>query len=299
MFTNIVVGVDGGPGGRDACLLARRLADPGAAVTLVHVYGGAGSAALLRYLPHDPRGGARRLVEVERDEALSEAAAVVVRAPASGRGLHEFAVRQAADLIVVGSSSLGMAGKILLGDDTRAALNGAPCALAIAPWGFARTGGGVNAIGVGFDAEPEAARALQAGRTLAARLPATLQVTQVVTRQDVRRLAPVPAEWSEAAEALVDHAQARLDALEGAQGRAVYGDPYEELGKLSLRVDLLVVGSRGYGPLGSIFHGSVARYLERHAASALLVLPRDTPAPAPLLGSPGSRRVASTRATDE
>jgi len=27
--------------------------------------------------------------------------------------------------------------------------------------------------------------------------------------------------------------------------------------------------------VGSVFHGSVSSYLERHAASALLVLPRD------------------------
>ena len=282
MFTNIVVGVDGGPGGRDACLLARRLADPGAIVTLVHVYGSAGSAAVLRYLPDAPRAGARRLVEAEREDTWPEAAAAAVCALSTGRGLHEFAARSSADLIVVGSSSLGIVGKVLLGDDTRAALNGAPCALAIAPWGFARTGAGLNAIGVGFDAEPEAARALEAARELARRLPAALQVTRVVTRQDVRRLAPMPAEFSDAAEALVGHAQARLDTLDGVAGRAVYGDPREELAKLSLRVDLLVVGSRGYGPLGSVFHGSVAGYLERHAASALLVLPRDLPAPAPL-----------------
>ena len=38
--------------------------------------------------------------------------------------------------------------------------------------------------------------------------------------------------------------------------------------------DLLIVGSRGYGPLGSVFHGSVSSYLERHAQSGLLVVPR-------------------------
>jgi nucleotide-binding universal stress UspA family protein len=41
--------------------------------------------------------------------------------------------------------------------------------------------------------------------------------------------------------------------------------------------DLLIVGSRGYGPLGSVFHGSVSSYLERHAQSGLLVVPRRHP----------------------
>lgn len=282
MFTNIVVGVDGGPGGRDAALLARRLAGRRAAVTLAHVYGDPTSRTALRFPAHQAGPAARGLLEAERDHVWPEARVEAVRAQSTGRGLHELARRLRADLIVIGSSSMGFVGKVLLGDDTRAALNGAPCALAVTPWGFARTGGGLNAIGVGFDGEPEAARALQAARELAQGLPATLEVTWVITAPDVRRLAPAADEWTQAAEALVGHAQARLDAIDGAVGRAVYGGPREELARLSLHVDLLVVGSRAYGPLGTVYQGPVAGYLERHAACALLVLPRDFPAPAPL-----------------
>ena len=39
-------------------------------------------------------------------------------------------------------------------------------------------------------------------------------------------------------------------------------------------LDLLIVGSRGYGPIGRLFPGSVSRYLVRHATCPLLVLPR-------------------------
>jgi nucleotide-binding universal stress UspA family protein len=46
-------------------------------------------------------------------------------------------------------------------------------------------------------------------------------------------------------------------------------------------VDVLVVGSRGYGPLKRLVLGSTSDYLERHARSSLLVLPRSNePAPA-------------------
>lgn len=38
--------------------------------------------------------------------------------------------------------------------------------------------------------------------------------------------------------------------------------------------DLLVVGSRGYGPAQRLFHGSISSYLVRHVACPLLVLPR-------------------------
>ena len=40
MFKNVLVGVDGKSNGRDAIALARRLTDPGAKVTLVHVHAG-------------------------------------------------------------------------------------------------------------------------------------------------------------------------------------------------------------------------------------------------------------------
>jgi hypothetical protein len=52
------------------------------------------------------------------------------------------------------------------------------------------------------------------------------------------------------------------------------GVPEKTSPRLSYEVDLLVVGSRGYGPAGRLFHGSVSNYLVRHAACPLLVLPR-------------------------
>jgi nucleotide-binding universal stress UspA family protein len=39
-------------------------------------------------------------------------------------------------------------------------------------------------------------------------------------------------------------------------------------------VDLLIVGSRGYGPLYRLMHGSVSHYLVAHVACPLLILPR-------------------------
>ena len=54
----------------------------------------------------------------------------------AGRGLHESAEAQDANLIVVGSSRRGLLGRVLMGGDTRAALNGAPASVAIAPAGY-------------------------------------------------------------------------------------------------------------------------------------------------------------------
>jgi nucleotide-binding universal stress UspA family protein len=65
-----------------------------------------------------------------------------------------------------------------------------------------------------------------------------------------------------------------LRQIEGIEADAVYGGPREELSRLSNQVDLLIVGSRGYGPLGRLVHGSVSSYLFGHVSCPLLVLPR-------------------------
>jgi nucleotide-binding universal stress UspA family protein len=39
-------------------------------------------------------------------------------------------------------------------------------------------------------------------------------------------------------------------------------------------MDVLVVGSRGYGPIKRLVLGSTSNYLQRHARCSLLVLPR-------------------------
>ena len=58
------------------------------------------------------------------------------------------------------------------------------------------------------------------------------------------------------------------------EGRVTYGGPREELAHFGKTLDLLIVGSRGYGPIGRLIHGSVSGYLLGHASCSLLVLPR-------------------------
>ncbi len=276
MFDNVVVGVDGRPGGHDAVALARQLASADARVALANIYGPVdgppgGTAA---QLPEE-LAAATELLEHERERSWPTADTVHVCSESVGKALHQVAERREADLLVVGSSRHGFAGKVFLGDDTRAAFNGSPCAIAIAPHGYALGDRRLDVIGVGYDAEPESELALAAARELAQRTGATIDATWVITHEDVGLAANLPADWPSATTELVKRAQAQLDAMEGIDGHAVYGGPREELTRLAGRADLLIVGSRGYGPLARVFHGSVSSYLQRHAGSALLVLARD------------------------
>jgi nucleotide-binding universal stress UspA family protein len=59
---------------------------------------------------------------------------------------------------------------------------------------------------------------------------------------------------------------------------AVDGSPHAEHALAeALPADLLVVGSRGYGPLGAVLLGSTSIPLARAARCPLLVTPRETP----------------------
>ncbi len=78
----------------------------------------------------------------------------------------------------------------------------------------------------------------------------------------------------ESINAMVEEARTRMQELPGVDGRAVYGLPGEELAAFSDEVDILVVGSRGYGPIRRLVLGSTSDFLQRHARCSLIVLPR-------------------------
>ena len=275
MFNNVLVGVDGRPGGRDAIALARRLAAPGATITLAHIYASdfiIGRGAAL----HDPieRANFQDLLERERDHGMLDAELTIYGQRAVGRGLHELAEERNADLLVVGSTRHALLGRVLMGDDSRAALNGAPCAIAIAPRGYVQVAHPIKRVGVGYDGTPESMYALNAARELAARSGAKIKALWIVSLDDVEEERPIPADWRQESEQLVRDCSERLRELDDVEGLAVYGGPREELARLGKELDLLIVGSRGYGPHGHVFHGSVSNYLVGHADCPLLVLPR-------------------------
>jgi nucleotide-binding universal stress UspA family protein len=275
VFKNVLVGVDGRPGGRDAIALAKQLAHPGARITLVHLDGVhlllGGVAALVLAAERDE---SEHLLAQERAEAAIDAELLACVAPSVGRGLHELAERQRADLLVVGSCHRGMLGRVFLGDDTCAALNGAPCAVAIAPGGYAEMPRRLANVGVGYNASPESRQTLAAARSLAARNGSTIRALSVVSLQSIPYGEPIPIGWPQIAKSLVDDALTRFDDVHDVDGDATYGEPSEELARFGDDVDLLIVGSARYGPVGRLFNSSTSNYLARHARCPLLVLPR-------------------------
>src|SRR3954467_14145765 len=182
MFKHIVVGVDGREGGRDAVALASLLVAGGGKLTLAYVV--ARDAHVHRGTNGAPEssdaGRAEALLEAVRAETGVKAHLRWYGSSSVGRGLHELCEVTGADLLVVGSSRRGLLGRVLLGDDTSAALNSAPCAIAIAPSNYSQQPGMTREIGVGYDGSPESEHALSVARTLAVAWAARLSALEAV-----------------------------------------------------------------------------------------------------------------------
>jgi nucleotide-binding universal stress UspA family protein len=282
MFKNVVVGVDEHQGGRDALGLASRLAEHGGLLTLVHVYGGrvpigTASATAVESGADEDSGKARHaleLLERTRDQGSVAAELRAVHASSPGRGLHELAEDVDADLLVVGSSRCGVFGRVTLGDDTQAALNGAPCPVAIAPASYSLQSAAIRRIGVGYNSSRESEHAVAVARSLAHQYNASLSALEVVSLPSYAFAGWTAPLDDRVLDELVDDARKRIAALGGVEPSAVYGVATEELSLYSGTVDLLILGSRDYGPVGRVVHGSTSHQLARHARCPLLVLTR-------------------------
>ncbi len=277
MFKNILVGVkhDGAGAGADAIALARKLLTRGGELTLAHVYS---SDRSLRGGRPDDYEKLQQERAAEFLQGVSDAAGIAAnlrwhKASSVGRGLHELCEIIGADLLVVASSRHGLVGRVLIGDHTRAALNGAPCAIAIAPAGYAEEPVAMREVGVGYNGSAESEHAVAVARRIAAAHGARLSAFEAVALPSYAFMGG-PAPIGRAIEELVDEARGRIETLGDIEAHAVYGSPAEELALYSASLDLLVLGSRDYGPVGRIVHGSTSTHLAHTARCPLLVLTR-------------------------
>jgi nucleotide-binding universal stress UspA family protein len=292
MFTKIIVGVDAREGGRDALALADAFARlSGGELIAVHAYPydyyisrGANSdfeAAM--------QGAARETVEAELERTRIGARPVAVPDSSPGRALHLAAEREHADLIVVGSAHRGRIGRVLAGDVTAGTLHSAPCPVVVAPAGYAQSGGRLETIGVGYDGSPESRAAVELARDLAETAGARLRIIDVVVPPEPG--GPFPAyrpDWTEHARIRRGEAEERIESITAELGEIAtrdiaFGDPATELAFEGNHVDLLVTGSRNYGPVRRLLLGSTSSKLVHQAPCPVLVTTRsveDAPAEA-------------------
>jgi nucleotide-binding universal stress UspA family protein len=241
LYRNVVAGYEENDRGEDARVLAERIAErDGGELKVIHVETGSPADAF---------------------QALAE--------------------RGEADLVVLGSTHHAAIGSVAPGSVAEHLLQGARCRLVIAPKGYARADHSLDrlrVVGVGFNGTAESQAALDEAATLARRFGGSMRVIGVAT--------PVPAMGAAAAaqagadpradfQAQLHAAVAGLEPELRALPVLERGDPVEKLlDAAEMGLDLLVLGSRGFGPVMRLLIGSVSSRVIRAAACPVLVVPR-------------------------
>jgi nucleotide-binding universal stress UspA family protein len=224
---------------------------------------------------------ARVLAEqiVERDGGELKVIHVEKGSPADA--LQALAERGEADLIVLGSTHHAHVGSVAPGSVAEHLLHGAKCRLMIAPKGYAESDHSQDRLrvaAVGFNGMAESHAALEEAARLASRFGGSLRVIAVATPVPGMAAAAAAQAGAEAApdfQTQLNEAVAELPAELRALPVFERGDPVEKLLEAAeMGIDILVLGSRGFGPVMRLLLGSVSSRVIREAPCPVLVVPR-------------------------
>ena len=254
----------------------------------------------------------RKILQTEAEDLVSRLSAelddlgeervhtAVVARHSPAHGLHDLTPEVQADLVVVGSSHIGTVGRVLPGStgermlhgdhltfdavrDTLAdaGLRGAACPVAIVPKNYRSHAQAFDAIGVAYDGSPESTVAVRAAAEVARRTGSELRVIRVMDTTTYGTPARTGAPSSVFRDGIepplrqdLDQAVAALPAEVSATAVFLKGDPADELAAQTSTLDVLITGSRGYGPLRAVMTGGVTGRVLRDAACPVIVLPR-------------------------
>jgi nucleotide-binding universal stress UspA family protein len=285
MARRLMIGYDGAGNSEDALALGAGLTPALGAEPLV--------ASVVPYLDHLISRGeldemtqaeARRIDVAARSHLPGldvETRALADDSPA--RALHGLIESEHPLALVIGSAHRGAIGRVFVGDVGAALLSGASCAVAVAPRGYAeRAHGTPLRIAVAVNDSDESDAALASAVALAEKLNCSLAVFTVA--EPVRYGYAVPFSvvdtrvltetTRQQAERTLDRALERVPAGLPVEHRLLTGDPADLIANAAADFDLLIVGSRGYGPVRRALLGSVSARLAHTAKCPLLVLPR-------------------------
>jgi nucleotide-binding universal stress UspA family protein len=227
---------------------------------------------------------ARDLVPADRAATF-----LVARARSTSAGLLEVAREHGARLLVLGSSTAGVLGRVAFGSVADRLLHTSPIPVVLGPRGFrSRRAATVCRVTVAFGATEGADELVIAAAGVAAQAGAALRIASFAVRPRTPLTAgigsraedAVAQEWAADAEraqrAVVEQVE-KLPRRPAAIGAVVgYGADWtgalEEIGWED--ADLLAVGSSTSGPLEQVFIGSRSSRIVRHSPVPVVVVPR-------------------------
>jgi len=245
--------------------------------------GAAGSAIVEE--EYEARPGALEGLQRELEGEGIKVECRSVHGSSAAHALHRAAEEFDAGLLVLGSSERGSVGRLLPGSTAQRLMHGAPCPLAVVPAGWSQTGR-LRTIGVAFIDTPDGHAALDGALALARRTGAGVRVltaakphgfSQTFGGGDpltpATRFEEIASGIRLAAERAIEEATAGDGAVE-IEADVSVGDPAAFLIAASENVDLLVCGSRSYGPTRAVLLGGVSRHITAEARCPVIVLAR-------------------------
>ncbi len=283
----VLVGIDGSPAALEALALGTALCVlSGSSLVLVAVYGYEARGVDVPSVPWPSRQAAAAWLE-QAEEQFGDAIpsrSVSISATTAARGLIEAAELEDAAVIVLGSCHRGPIGRVLAGSTARRVVHGAPCAIAVVPHAWRlRPDSEPVTIGAAITDSPESREALTVAARLAEPAHARLKVLHVV------HLLPAAhpyfgatgtsyLEWVKGEHRYGERiAREVVDAVLPDQDvdlEILSGDSVQTLAEASAALDVLVLGSRRYGPVRSTIMGSVSLPMIEQARCAILIVPR-------------------------
>lgn len=282
------MGYDGRSASDDALALAVQLAGLlDAKVLLVYAYDPATDSA-----PQGVRTGADSAQRAAKEilqrgmrslpYGVPADCVAVPRVPAA-HVLQELAETESAALIVLGPTEFGPLSRLLVGSAAERLVQNAPCPVAVAPRDY-RLGHAerIERIGVCWDGSPESEHALDFAGELAGEGPVGLYLYRVMQPLVLAYPSTPDSEIAyeesstQAAEEALGRARNRVSARVVTSAKVLRGDPAKQLSDqaLSDKLHLLVLGSRGFGPLKRTLLGGVSDRVMRLAACPTLIVSR-------------------------
>lgn len=283
MSQRIITGYVDSPSGRDALALADVLLalDPTSDLTVTRVYA---------YNPPEeppvPTGWRKALrdradAELDKIRGRYEGRPNVTVKPSCGLsasdGLHRLATATEATVTVVGTSHAHGVERLRSGSVTEHTIHGSPCAVAVAPTGFADAPAAPQTIAIAYNGSGESEYALATAAEIARTAGAKLRIIGVVEPGAVWYGAYGGQQLANGLDEVVreqlTQAAKRITDLP-VEIQVLTGEPVHAISAATADVGLLVLGSRGYGPVRRVLLGSVSVKLVRAPSCPLLVLPR-------------------------
>jgi nucleotide-binding universal stress UspA family protein len=293
--STILIGVDESERSEDAIAFARRLADVAAAhVVVANAYpysdipSRAANSAYRNALRDDALETVHRMRDLLDRVADDDTRVAIQAEPSPAKALHHMAHAEQAALVVVGSSHTSRAGRVLPGSTAVRLRHGAPCSVAVVPKDYrSHPDDAIRRVGVAYVDTDEGRAALAAATALARALQAELVVIGILSTESFTTpaymgspgLASLRSDLERYVQEQVDKAVGAVPDDVTATAFNATGDPAELLVAQSKELDVLVMGSRGYGPLHAVLAGGVSGRVLRDSQCPVIVVPRGIESP--------------------